>query len=54
VGEGESVEIKGRSGMETVFPVIARKPSRTAALEGTDDFTKRANGDLEGNFDPSP
>ncbi len=53
-GEGESVEIKGRRGTETVFPVIARKSSRTAALDGTDDFTKRANGDLEGNFDPSP
>jgi adenylate cyclase len=53
-GEGESVEIKGRRGMETVFPVIARKSSRTAALEGTDDFTKRANGDLEGNFDQDP
>jgi adenylate cyclase len=26
-GTGESVEIKGRNGMEMVFPVIARKPS---------------------------
>ena len=29
-GEGEPVVIKGRRGMETVFPVIARKPCRTA------------------------
>lgn len=28
-GASESVEIKGRSGVETVFPVIARKPSET-------------------------
>lgn len=28
-GTGESVEIKGRSGTETVFPVIARKTSET-------------------------
>ena len=34
-GKGESVEIKGRRGRETVFPVIARKSSRTAADEGT-------------------
>jgi class 3 adenylate cyclase len=27
-GEGELVEIKGRRGMEPVFPVIARKPAR--------------------------
>jgi adenylate cyclase len=53
-GESELVEIKGRRGMETVFAVSARKTSRTAAPEGTDDFAKRAIGDLEDNFDPSP
>jgi len=44
-GPSESVEIKGRSGMETVFPVIARKTPEKAQL---------ANGNLQGNFDPRP
>jgi class 3 adenylate cyclase len=52
-GKGELVEIKGRRGMETVFPVIARKTSGTTR-RGTDDVARRAIGDLEGNFDPSP
>jgi adenylate cyclase len=29
-GKSEHVEIKGRSGLETVFPVIARETCRTA------------------------
>jgi adenylate cyclase len=33
-GAGELVEIKGRRGMETVFPVFARKPCRTARPSG--------------------
>jgi adenylate cyclase len=53
-GAGELVEIKGRRGTETVFPVFARKPCRTAWPSGTGDFAKRAIGDLEGNFDPHP
>ena len=53
-GEAELIEIKGRRGTETVFPVSARRTRTTAAPEGTDDFAKRAVGDLEGNFDPSP
>lgn len=52
-GEGEHVEIKGRSGMETVFPVIARQTNGTASPGGTDDVTRRVVVDLEGNCDPS-
>ena len=36
-GAGESVEIKGRRGTETVFAVIARETSETASPGGTDD-----------------
>jgi adenylate cyclase len=50
-GASESVEIKGRHGMETVFPVIARTPSSTAALEGTDVLNPE-RADLQGNLDP--
>lgn len=52
-GEGEHVEIKGRHGLETVFPVIARKTYRTTAPGGTDDVTRRVVTDLEGKRDPS-
>ena len=41
-GEGEQVELKGRSGTEMVFPAISRIPQRT------DDFA-----DPEGNRDPT-
>lgn len=44
-GASESVEIKGRSGMETVFPVIARKTADEVGL---------ANSNLQGNLDPHP
>jgi adenylate cyclase len=40
-GASESVEIKGRSGMETIFPVIARKTPDEAGL---------ANGNLQGDL----
>ena len=53
-GVSELVEIKGRSGMETVFPVIARRTSSTSVGEGTDDVTKPAIADPERSFDPSP
>jgi adenylate cyclase len=36
-GTAESVEIKGRSGMETVFPVVARKTFGTAPTSHADD-----------------
>lgn len=52
-GEAENVEIKGRSGMETVFPVIARDPSATPSPGDTAPVTQRAVADLEGNSDPS-
>lgn len=51
-GEGEAVEIKGRRGMETVFPVIARETYGTASPGETGDFARRAITDLEGNCDP--
>ena len=53
-GASESVEIKGRHGMETVFPVIARKPSGAAGREGSDDVTKPDPADLHGHLDPGP
>ncbi|MGB6207019.1 FHA domain-containing protein [Mycobacterium sp.] len=53
-GASESVEIKGRSGMETVFPVVARKTSEKAEPEGTEGFTEGANGNVQGSFDPRP
>jgi class 3 adenylate cyclase len=53
-GESELVEIKGRNGTETVFPVSARKTSRTTPPRGTGDVTEQAIGGLENNFDPSP
>ncbi|MGH3596546.1 MAG: adenylate/guanylate cyclase domain-containing protein [Mycobacterium sp.] len=52
-GASESVEIKGRHGMETVFPVIARKASGTASPGGTDDSAKQAVAELEGNTESS-
>src|ERR1700757_2198979 len=52
-GEGERVEIRGRRGMETVFPVIARATSGTASPGGSDDFARRAVANPEGNCDPS-
>jgi adenylate cyclase len=53
-GESEDVEIKGRRGMETIFPVIARETYGTASPGETDDFARRAIADLEGkgNCDP--
>jgi adenylate cyclase len=52
-GEGEHVEIKGRRGTETVFPVIAREAHETASPGGLDDFTtRRIVVDPEGNSDP--
>jgi adenylate cyclase len=53
-GKSELVEIKGRSGRETVFPVIASKTSLTTPPSGTDDLATHAITDTEGNFDPSP
>lgn len=47
-GAGESVEIKGRSGTETVFPVIARKP------ENDDDSTSPALTNLKDRAGPGP
>ena len=52
-GAGESVEIKGRRGTETVFPVIARETSEAAAPNGTDDLARQAVADLEGNCEPT-
>ncbi|MFY9768439.1 MAG: adenylate/guanylate cyclase domain-containing protein [Mycobacterium sp.] len=47
-GTAERVEIKGRSGMETVFPVIARETCGTTALDGSDIATPTVT-DLDGN-----
>jgi adenylate cyclase len=44
-GASESVEIKGRQGMEVIFPVIARKASEKG---------EPADGNLPGSFDPRP
>jgi hypothetical protein len=47
-GETELVEIKGRSGRETVFPVIARSTATTTTTTRTADLTKTSGGDLLG------
>jgi adenylate cyclase len=52
-GKGESVEIKGRRGMETVFPVIARETSGKASPAGIADSTNGAIGYMEGKWEPS-
>jgi adenylate cyclase len=51
-GTSESVEIKGRNGMETVFPVIARKIANAPALDGNDAVTNPQPADLKGERDP--
>ncbi len=53
-GKSELVEIKGRSGRETVFPVIASMSAVTIPLSGTDGGEKQVAGDMEGKVDPSP
>jgi adenylate cyclase len=53
-GEGESVEIKGRSGREIVFPVISRETSGTTSPTPIVDCPNRAMGDPEGDSQPSP
>jgi adenylate cyclase len=53
-GEAELVEIKGRRGMETVFPVIGGTTLTAIPLRRTDVIAKPATGEMEGNFDPSP
>jgi adenylate cyclase len=42
-GKGEEVELKGRSGMETVFPVLGRETSGTALPYATDDVGRQAD-----------
>jgi class 3 adenylate cyclase len=39
-GQGEHVEIKGRRGMETVFPVTARKTTATSSPSGIEDTAR--------------
>ena len=51
-GESELVEIKGRSGRETVFPLIARKAATKTPPGGTADPLRRAGGEVPGSFDP--
>ena len=53
-GESELVEIKGRSGQETVFPVVARTTATTTPTRRIDDFAERTSGEVKGNVDPSP
>ena len=36
-GEGEQVELKGRSGKETVFPVLGRQNSGSETVPGRSD-----------------
>lgn len=48
-GTAERVEIKGRSGMETVFPVIARETCGTAPAGPADDVATLAVAEREGN-----
>jgi hypothetical protein len=48
-GTVECVEIKGRSGMETVFPVIARQTRGTAPAGPADGVATPAVADRDGN-----
>lgn len=52
-GESESVEIKGRTGTETVFPVVARKSPTPASPSGTDVIARPTAADPAGSGDPS-
>jgi adenylate cyclase len=52
-GESEKVELKGRRGMETVFPVIGRQTSGTQTLPGRNDVASRAVVDREGGGEPT-
>jgi len=52
-GEGEEVELKGRSGIDTVFPVVGRETSGTTTSPGRNDVARQAVTDLEGNSYPT-
>lgn len=52
-GEGEKVEIKGRRGIETIFPVVARETHPTASPEQTHDHPKRAGAGRQGEGNPT-
>jgi class 3 adenylate cyclase len=52
-GQGEHVEIKGRTGLETVFPVLARE-TYTAPGPGGSDVTRRVAKNPDGKRNPPP
>ena len=51
-GEGEKVELKGRRGMETAFPVMGRETAGTTTSPGPDIVAARAVADREDNTNP--
>ena len=51
-GPGEHVEIRGRRGMETVFPVTARKTPATASPGGIEDTFRQPVASREANHNP--
>ena len=53
-GEGEEVELKGRRGIDTVFPVIGRDTSGTETLPARSYVTEDAVADSEGSFETRP
>lgn len=52
-GESENVEIKGRTGTETVFPVVARKDPAATSPGATDFLARPTDADPAGNGDPN-
>jgi adenylate cyclase len=48
-GEGEQVELKGRRGMETVFPVLGRDTEGTTTSPGKNAVARQAVAGLEGS-----
>lgn len=54
MGKVELVEFKGRRGMETVFPRIARGTSGTTGPGATHDFAVPATGEPEDDVDQCP
>ena len=47
-GQAEDVEIRGRRGKQTVFPVTARKTPATASTDGIEDTFRRPATSREG------
>jgi hypothetical protein len=52
-GEGEQVELKGRRGKETVFPVFGRETSGSDTAPGRSDVVTQDAGGPDGISEPT-